>query len=247
MYCSVPVIAPAPVIGCWVSTSDRPDGASRRGFARPKSSSFAPVLVRMMLPGFRSRWTMPARVGGGQCLGDLDGASHGLLERQAAPGEAIGQRLALEELHHQVVGAVLVADVEERADVRVAERRDGAGLAGEPLARVRIADERRRQHLDGDGAVEARVVRLVDLTHAPGADRRGDLVGPQASAFAEQHRVDAAQNVPRRTASSGRRPVAQVTAAIRSLPQETHSPDARRRTHVKRPPPLVKAPYSMSR
>ena len=28
--------------------------------ARPKSRSFAPVLLSMMLPGLRSRWTMPA-------------------------------------------------------------------------------------------------------------------------------------------------------------------------------------------
>jgi len=29
------------------------------GFARPKSISFAPNLVSMMFPGFRSRWTIP--------------------------------------------------------------------------------------------------------------------------------------------------------------------------------------------
>jgi len=28
-------------------------------FASPKSSTFAPFLVSMMLLGFRSRWTMP--------------------------------------------------------------------------------------------------------------------------------------------------------------------------------------------
>ena len=28
-------------------------------FANPKSSSFAPVFVSMMLPGFKSRWTIP--------------------------------------------------------------------------------------------------------------------------------------------------------------------------------------------
>ena len=33
----------------------------RRLFARPKSSSFAPDRVSITLPGFRSRWTMPAR------------------------------------------------------------------------------------------------------------------------------------------------------------------------------------------
>ena len=86
---------------------------------------------------------MPAACAAGERVGDLDGAPHGLLERQAAARQAVGQRLALEELHHQVVGAVLVPDVEERADVRVAERRDGARLAREALARLRVTDERR--------------------------------------------------------------------------------------------------------
>jgi hypothetical protein len=31
------------------------------GFANPKSISFAPDLVSMMLPGLRSRWTTPLR------------------------------------------------------------------------------------------------------------------------------------------------------------------------------------------
>ena len=83
------------------------------------------------------------RVRGGERAGDLDRAAHGLLERQAAAREAVGQRLPFEELHHQVVGAVLVPDVEERADVRVAERGNGARLAREPLARVGVADQRR--------------------------------------------------------------------------------------------------------
>ena len=33
---------------------------TRGTFAKPKSRSFAPDAVTMMLPGFRSRWTIPA-------------------------------------------------------------------------------------------------------------------------------------------------------------------------------------------
>ncbi len=57
---------------------------------------------------------MPRCVGRRQRFGDLDAESEGLLERQAAPRKAVGQRLAFEELHDQVIGAVLVADVEQR-------------------------------------------------------------------------------------------------------------------------------------
>ena len=55
--------------------------AGRVSFARPKSSSFAPVFVSMMLPGLRSRWTMPAR-----CA--LSSASAISIADTAAPGRA---------------------------------------------------------------------------------------------------------------------------------------------------------------
>ena len=62
MYCSVPAIVPSSVSGCRVSVSVNAasTAAIGRSFARPKSRSLAPDLVRMTLPGFRSRWTTPA-------------------------------------------------------------------------------------------------------------------------------------------------------------------------------------------
>ena len=52
--------------GQWLSPGgDSVDRASRSGVAAasraPKSSSFAPDLVNITLPGFRSRWTSPRR------------------------------------------------------------------------------------------------------------------------------------------------------------------------------------------
>ena len=47
---------------------------------------------------------------------------------------------------------------------------------------VGVGGERRGQHLDRDLAAEPRVARAVDLAHPAGAERRDDLVGPQASA-----------------------------------------------------------------
>ncbi len=70
MYWKVPTIVPSAVsgpaiVGDCVSVATltplpgRPAGAAAR--ARPKSISLAPALVSITLPGFRSRWTMPAR------------------------------------------------------------------------------------------------------------------------------------------------------------------------------------------
>ena len=63
MYWNVPRIVPCAVrSGGAVGAIERfaPDGGPL-AFASPKSSSFTPPFVSMMLPGFRSRWTMPAR------------------------------------------------------------------------------------------------------------------------------------------------------------------------------------------
>ena len=80
-----------------------------------------------------------------------------------------------------------IADVVERADVRVVQRGDGAGLALEPLLQVRIGRDMLGQHLDGDGAVQAGVGGLVDLTHAAGAEGGVDLVGAEGGAGGQRH------------------------------------------------------------
>lgn len=79
------------------------------------------------------------------------------MERQRAALEPGGQGLALEELHDEIGRVFVLADVVEGADMRVIERRDASRLAGEPLAEVRVASQIRRQHLDRDRSVEARV------------------------------------------------------------------------------------------
>ena len=58
--------------------------------------------------------------------------------------------------------------------------RDRLRLALEALAQLRIGGERARENLDRDGAVEARVARLVDLAHAAGAEQRDDSYGPSS-------------------------------------------------------------------
>ena len=68
MYWNVPRIVPREVSG-WLSCmavgrlvaweAALLSGAA--SFARPKSSSFTPDFVSMMLPGFKSRWMIPLR------------------------------------------------------------------------------------------------------------------------------------------------------------------------------------------
>ena len=112
-------------------------------------------------------------------VGHLDPERQDLLGRKRALRQAVGQGLALEILHDEVVDTCFAPDVVERADVRMRELRDGARLAIEALPELGVLGELRRQHLDGDDAVQARVLRAIDLAHAAGADRRLDLVRTQ--------------------------------------------------------------------
>ena len=63
-------------------------------------------------------------------LGDLPRDRQRFVERDRPPRDAIGQRRTVDQLHHEIVGP----DVVQRADVRVVERGDGAGLALETVA-----------------------------------------------------------------------------------------------------------------
>ena len=53
--------------------------------------------------------------------GDLDRVLDRLIERQRRPSQSIGERLALEARHDEEVGALVLADVVERADVGMIE------------------------------------------------------------------------------------------------------------------------------
>ena len=129
----------------------------------------------------------PAAVRAVEGAGDLDAVTDRLVERQLAALEPVRQALALEVLHHEVLGAVLVAHVVERADVRMAQARDRARLALEPRADALVGGELVGQHLDGDPAVEPGVPRPVHLAHAAGTDRLLDLVRTQLRSGLKSH------------------------------------------------------------
>ncbi len=59
--------------------------------------------------------------------------------------------------------------------------------ASESREAVGIVQERRRQRFQRDVATEFRVAGAVDLAHAAGAERRDDLVQPEASARLQRH------------------------------------------------------------
>ncbi len=81
-------------------------------------------------------------VRGGERIEDLARHLHRLADRQRSPAQAVGKRLAIEQLHHQERRVATLdhrdADVVQRADVRMAQPRDGAGFPLEAVAAMRI-------------------------------------------------------------------------------------------------------------
>ena len=70
--------------------------------------------------------------------------------------EQLAQALAVDELHHDGLAAVVVDRVVDGDDVRVVQLGDGDRLATEPLGHDRIGRERRLEQLDARPAVERR-------------------------------------------------------------------------------------------
>jgi hypothetical protein len=107
-------------------------------------------------------------VSGTQRVGHADQQLHHL-----APGPGLlrprFQRPAVDELHHQVIAAVVLASLVDGQDVRVIQRRDRADFLLEPPA------------------AQPRIGGKVHLAHSAGPERRRDLEGSKARALRNRH------------------------------------------------------------
>ena len=122
-----------------------------------------------------------------QSFGDFNSNLQQLRERQRAPAQALGKRLPVEELHDQEVGTLLRAHIVEMADLRMIQRGNGTSFALETLLEFGIGGKMSRENLDGNGAIETRVFRAIDLAHAPCAEGRLDFIGTKFRARGEGH------------------------------------------------------------
>ncbi len=120
------------------------------------------------------RDVLRVRVGHG--VGDRRGVLQETLDAQAAWGEQLGQRRAVQKLHRDEVLALGFLDRVNRHDVRMLERGDRARLALEPRQAVGVVCERFGQHLQRHVTAELGVAGAIHLAHAAGADLLEDLV-----------------------------------------------------------------------
>ena len=76
-----------------------------------------------------------------------------LVEPERPLGDAIGQGLSFEILHHQKIDAVLVSNVVQGADVRMVESRNEARIAFEAAPKIGIVGEVLEKNLERDEAI----------------------------------------------------------------------------------------------
>ena len=129
-------------------------------------------------------------VGRREALGHLDRELRRLAGRQGAALEPRAQRLALEELHHDVERLSLRREIVDAEDVRMVQRGHGLGLALESGQRVAVLREVLGQHLHRHETIQPGVLGLKDLAHPARTERREDLVGTETGAGGKCHEVD---------------------------------------------------------
>ena len=183
----MPRISPGSVRAATVSVlSGFSSASSASVMARPKSRIFRrPSSVMKMLSGLRSRCTTP-RAWAAARPAAICSPRRCVCLWQRAAFQACPERLAVEQLGDQV-RHVAGADVEDRQQVGMRQRRDRARLLGEPGQPVGIVGGAARQDLDRHVAAEPRIASAIDLAHAARADRRDDLVGAESGTGREGH------------------------------------------------------------
>jgi hypothetical protein len=108
---------------------------------------------------------------------ELGGDLAGLLERErAAPLQALGEGLAVDELHRDELLAVLGDEVEDAADVGGDDLACRAHLTAEQLARLLAVHLLGADGLERDVDAQLEVERAEDLAHAAAAEQLADLV-----------------------------------------------------------------------
>jgi len=165
------------------------DGGDGRGdgLGKAKVEKLGAGLGEHDVAGFEIAMNDAGAVGLVESVGDFRADLENLIGRKRAFGNALRERFALDAFHDQEIGAVLRADIEERADVWVIQSRDGFGFTLEAELGGSVGGEMVRENFDGDRAVEAGVACAVDFAHAAGTERSEDFVGAELGAGREGH------------------------------------------------------------
>src|ERR1700690_726368 len=91
------------------------------------------------------------------------------LDRQGTPANHRFERPAFQQLHGNKALAILLSDVIDRANIRMAQRRSRFSLAPETTDGLWIVSNIIGQEVEGHKAMQAHVLGLVNDAHASAA------------------------------------------------------------------------------
>jgi hypothetical protein len=103
---------------------------------------------------------------------------HALLRQRRLRGHDVLERSTRQELHRDVVGALVLTAVEDAHHVRMVQAGGRLGLAAEALDEFLVLGEAAMEHLDRDLAAQVGVLRAIHVGHPAGADPAQDAVAP---------------------------------------------------------------------
>ena len=126
-------------------------------------------------------------VGRFERIGDLRRQHHSAFEGNRTAGDAVGERLAVDELEDEHLLAIDRFQPVDRADVRVIQRREHLRFTPEAREPFGIVRETVGQRFQRDVTTQPRVSGPIDLSHAAGTERRQDFVRTEARARGERH------------------------------------------------------------
>ena len=157
-----------------------------RAFASPKSSTLTwPSGVSLMFAGLRSRCSTPLLVRVVQRLDELLRDWQCVLDGHRAAGDAVGQRRALDQLHHEGTHAIAVLESVDGGDVLMRQRGEDFRLALEPGHAIRVGGQRVGQYLERHVAFEPGIAGAIHLAHAALPEHTEHVEGAEPRAGAD--------------------------------------------------------------
>src|ERR1700733_32937 len=123
------------------------------------------------------------RVGRVQPIGDLNAYIQELRHFDGFSTNAVLERPTLEQLHGDKWAAFELANIVNRADVGMIERRCSAAFAAESFDGLPVLGNVVWKEFQSNNATEARVLSLVDYAHSSAAQFFQDAVVRDGAAF----------------------------------------------------------------
>jgi len=168
-------------VGLELDAAGRKVGRDNRALGQAEIQNLhTPVRCHDHVFGLDIAMDDPALVSRGESLGDLSAVFQRATRGDRALHQHRPQRVARDQFHDGEAKAAVLADIEDREDVRVRKRGHGTGLAFEPRERHRIVGDLGGQHLDRDLAAETRIACAIHLAHAARAEQRDNVVRAEA-------------------------------------------------------------------